>query len=267
MPTAKLADVTLNYALEGPADAPAIVFSSSLGAELGMWDAQAAALAPHFRVLRYDYRGHGGSSTPPAPYSLAALGGDVVGLLDHCGIARANYCGLSIGGLIGQWLALNAAERFDRFILCSTGAKLGTEESWNQRIEQVRAQGTAPSAASALERWFTRAFAEQHAEIVEAIRAQIERTRPEGYIGCIGALKDGDFRERLHEIRTPTLAIAGKSDRTTPPESLQFIAGRIPGAHYIELAGAHLCNVESAEGFNRALIHFLGEAQKQDRAP
>jgi 3-oxoadipate enol-lactonase len=261
MPTASLEGVQLHYRIDGPVDgridAPWLVLCNSLGTTLAMWDAQVTAFARHLRVLRYDRRGHGASSTPPGPYTAADLGDDVLALMNHLGLAQAAFCGLSIGGLTGQWLALHAPERFTRFVLCSTAARIGTEDGWRARVEQVRRLGMPEVARGTMQRWFTPGFVAREPSLVEALRAQVEHTPAEGYVGCIGALIEADFRERLGAIDRPLLAIAGQSDPVTPPADLHFIARRVPGARAVELPGAHLCNVESAAAFTDVVLDFL----------
>jgi 3-oxoadipate enol-lactonase len=257
MPIASLEGVQLHYRIDGPAGAPWLVLCNSLGTTLAMWDAQVTAFARHFRVLRYDRRGHGLSSIPPGSYTTADLGGDVLALMDHVGLEEAAFCGLSIGGFTGQWLALHAPERFTRFVLCSTAAKIGTEDGWKVRIEQVRGLGMTETAAGAIQRWFTPGFIAREPSLVEALRKQVESTSPEGYIGCIGALIEADFRASLGAIDRPLLVVAGLADPVTPPSDLHFIARQVPGARAVDLPGAHLCNVESAAAFTDAVLDFL----------
>lgn len=257
MPIAQLEGVQLHYRIDGPAGAPWLVLCNSLGCTLAMWDAQVPAFAEQLRVLRYDRRGHGQSSVPPGPYTVANFGRDVLALMEHLEIEQAAFCGLSLGGITGQWLALEAPERFTRFVLCCTGAKVGTEELWRARIEQVRAVGMARIAAEVIPRWFTPDFAAREPSLVEALRKQVEDTPLEGYIGCIGAAAGGDFRERVGAIDRPLLLVAGLEDRVTPPSDLLFIADRVPGARAFGVPGAHLCNVESAADFNELVLEFL----------
>lgn len=261
MPIAELDNVHLHYRVDGPDDAPWLLLCNALGTTLEMWDAQIPALAERFRVLRYDRRGHGRSSVPPGPYATADLGGDVLGLMDALGIARGAFCGLSIGGLTGQWLALHAPERFTHIALCCTATRFGDAQSWDERMEQIRTAGMGAIADAAVARWFTPDFAAQRPEIMATLHAQVAQTPPDGYIGCIGALRESDFGEDLRraDITVPLLTVAGRDDPGAPPSALRAIADCVPGACSVELPGAHLCNIESAERFNEEIARFLAE--------
>lgn len=257
MPVLKLDDVSINYRLDGPEDAPVLVLSNSLGTDLSMWEPQMTAFGGHFRVLRYDARGHGGSDAPQGPYGIDQLGRDVLGLMDGLEIEKANFCGLSMGGMTGLWLGIHAPERFHRLALCNTGAKIGTDELWNARIDTVRAKGMAAVADAVLERWYTPDFRERAPDIIDSTRQMLVATDPAGYCACCAAVRDMDQRAALVSIPVPTLVIAGTRDRATAPAEGHFIAERVPGARYVELDVAHLSNVEQAEAFNRALLDFL----------
>jgi len=222
MPTVKLADGELNYRLEGPVDAPVLVLSNSLGTDLHMWDAQVPAFSEHFRVLRYDTRGHGGSAVTPGPYSIEQLGQDVLGLVDSLGIDRFAFCGLSMGGLIGQWLGINAGERLTRLVICNTGAKIGTDEVWNERIDTVLEggeQAMRDMRDASIARWFTPTFAEQQPLQTSRITQMIASTSPEGYAANCAAVRDADYREQLGAIRVPTLIVCGSKDPESPHRS------------------------------------------------
>lgn len=259
MPIARLENVRLHYRIDGAAEAPWLVMCNSLGTTLQMWDSQIPFFSRHFRVLRYDSRGHGGSSVPAGLYTAADLGEDVADLMDYLDIRQAAFCGLSIGGITGQWLALNQPDRFTRMVLCSTGAKIGDKTTWQDRIDEVRGSGMAAVSANAAERWFTPAFAATGTSTVNQVLRQIETTSPEGYIGCIGALIDADFRDSVAAIRMPLLTVAGSEDPVTPPSALSFIAKRVSGARQAIVPGAHLCNIESPGIFNEAVLGFLKE--------
>ena len=208
MPHADLTDVRINYRVDGPADAPWLTLSNSLGCDLDLWDPQLPALAARFRVLRYDTRGHGVSSAPPPPYSMAKLGGDVIALLDLLGIERTHFCGISMGGLTGIWLALHAAPRLDRLALCSTAGAIGGAESWNARISAVHTSGIPSIAVALVERWFSREFLRNHPHDVARRRAGLERTSAEGYASGCAAIRDYDARPEIAAIRLPTLVIS-----------------------------------------------------------
>src|SRR5690242_8913415 len=171
MPFADLTDVRIHYSLTGPASAPVLVFSNSLGASFSMWNPQVGALSSRYRLLRYDTRGHGQSSAPPGPYSIELLANDVLHLLDALNLDRVNFCGLSMGGQTGMWLGLHAPQRFQKLILCNTGAKIGAPELWNARIDAVLARGMADVSAAVVGRWFTPDFAMQHADVIVSTKA------------------------------------------------------------------------------------------------
>ena len=257
MPFADLQDVQIHYDLTGPTTAPVLVFSNSLGANLSMWDAQLTDFSSNMRVLRYDTRGHGASSAPSGPYNFDQLGNDVIGLLDALRIDRVFFCGLSMGGMIGQWLGVHAPDRMNKLVLCSTGAKIGNAETWNARIDTVRRLGMKSISTAVIERWFTARFREQSPGLVEKTKQMIESTDVEGYAGCCGALRDSDLRASLSAIRTPTLVISGTHDPATPPADGHFLAHSISGARYVELDAAHLLKIEQRERFTAELRSFL----------
>jgi 3-oxoadipate enol-lactonase len=237
--------------------APWLLFCNSLGTDLHMWDAQATELAQHFRVLRYDARGHGQSTTPPPPYSLADLGRDALALLDALNIERAHFCGLSIGGLTGQWLGIHAGSRFDKMVFCATAAKIGTAEGWSARIAAVKANGLAALTTATAERWFTPTFNAEHADVAANILDTFVKVDPEGYNGCCAALVDTDLREQIQTITRPVLAISGDDDAVAPPSDLKYIADHVQTGRHVSLPGRHIVNLESAPAFNAALLGFL----------
>lgn len=257
MPFLVLDEVRLHYELSGPPDAPVLLFSNSLGTNLGMWEAQREALEKKFRILRYDKRGHGASSVPPAPYKIEQLGCDVLGLLDGLRLDRVNFCGLSIGGLTGMWLAIHAPQRLRKLVLCNTGARIGTVEMWNGRIESVRQGGTKSMAPAVVERFFSPGFRAGCPQAVRTAQNVLSEIASEGYMGCCAALRDADLRDRISGIQIPTLVIAGSKDNATPPSLGQWLRDHIPGAEYAELPAAHLSNIEAAAEFNAAISKFL----------
>lgn len=257
MPFADLSTHRLHYRIEGRTDAPWLTFCNSLGTDLHMWDAQIEALAPHFRILRYDRRGHGQSDTPPGLYEIADLGRDVLALWDALGIERSHFCGLSIGGLTGQWLGLNAAARLRRLAVCATAARIGSAESWAQRIEQVHEEGLTPLAEGTVQRWFTPDFVAAHPLVVDEIVGSFLETSREGYVGCCNAVAQADFRDTLQGIATPLLAIAGDDDPVCPPHDLEYIADRASDGRFAQVHGRHICNLESPRDFDSLLLDFL----------
>lgn len=222
-----------------------------------MWDPQIPELTKTFRVLRYDTRGHGKSSITPGPYSAEQLAKDVLALAASLKFDRFHFCGLSMGGMTGMWLAVNAPQRLNKLIICSAAAKFGIPEMWNARIDTVRKQGMRPIAAATIERWFTSTFRAQNPSVVADIHRIVESVNPEGYISNCAAVRDFDFREQLGRISAPTLVISGTHDPATTPADGHFLADHIPRAHYVELNAAHLCNIEDAGCFTREVGDFL----------
>ncbi|MGP3698849.1 3-oxoadipate enol-lactonase [Rhodobacter sp. NSM] len=262
MPDLHLPTHRLHYRIDGAATAgPWLVFCNSLGTELHMWDAQIADLERDFRILRYDRRGHGRSGTPTPPYSLADLGGDVIALMDALGIARAHFCGLSIGGLTAQWLAIHAADRLERVVVCATAARIGTPAGWNGRIADVKADGLQDLVPATAERWFTPAFRAARPDAVATNLASFAATSVDGYAGCCAALAGADLRDRLARIATPLLAISGEDDPVCPPADLEAIALAVQDGRHLALPGRHIVNLESADAFNAVLRDFLRAAE------
>lgn len=251
--------IDIHYEVSGRG--PWLVLSHSLCCDGSMWTPQLAALEPHFSVLRFDTRGHGGSDAPAGPYTFDQLCDDVLGLLDTLKIGRAHFCGLSMGGMIGQHLALKAPERIDRLVLADTTSRMPPEARplWAERIRVARTQGMAAHVQPTLERWFTAPYRAAHPEVMERIGALIRATPVAGYVGCAEAISRIDVTDRLKGIRAPTLVIVGDQDLGTPPAMSEAIAAAIPGARLEVIAGAsHLSNIEQAQAFNRLLLDFLG---------
>lgn len=236
---------------------PALILSNSLGTRLEMWDRQMPAFSGAFRVVRYDKRGHGESEVKPGPTSFARLTRDAVELLDHLGIARAHWCGLSMGGMSGMWAATHFRERLDRVVLCNTASAMPAVDIWNQRIAAVRQHGMAPLIPTIVDRWFTKRFQEADKAAVAEVVRMLETTPPEGYAACGAAIRDMDQREAIRSITNPVLVIAGTHDGSTPPEKGREIAESIAGAAYIELDAAHLSNIEQEKAFTEAVMNFL----------
>ncbi len=257
MPFAKLSDVRIHYCLVGPDRAPILVFSNSLGTDFRMWELQISSLESRFRILRYDTRGHGQSSVTPGPCSIAQLAQDVLGLLDFLKLDRVHFCGLSMGGQIGMSLAMNAPNRLDRLILCSTAAKIGTAEEWKARIETVSSGGVKAVAPTVISHWFTPAFQSKAPELIAPVLRMLETANADGYIVSCMAVRDFDARAEIVQIRTPTLVINGAQDPATTPADGRFLAQSIPGARYAELNAAHLCNIEDRDRFGQELTTFF----------
>jgi 3-oxoadipate enol-lactonase len=257
MPFAQDQGARIHYEIEGPEDGPVLLLSNSLGTDLGMWSPQMPSLAARYRVLRYDSRGHGRSEAPSGPYTIDMLGQDAVAVFDAAGVERVLFCGLSKGGMVGQWLGVNAPDRVGRLVLANTAAFIGAPEVWNQRIETVRAQGMAAIVPGVIDRWFTKPFQERAPDSVARIRDMLLATDPGGYTACCAAVRDMGQRQTIGAISVPTLVIAGRHDLATSPEQGRLIADTVPGARFLELDAAHLSNIQAEAAFTHALLDFL----------
>jgi len=250
----------LHYRSDGDPSRPCVVFSNSLGTDLSLWDAQAAALARDYHVLRYDTRGHGASPAGCCDGDaggIARLGHDVLALFDHLGIGRAAFCGISMGGLIGQWLAIHAPQRIERLVLANTAASIGNPDAWRSRAALVRADGMDAVADGAAARWFSPQFAAREpdavARLVQVLRAQDRH----GYAACCEALAGADLRGQVAAIAAPTLVIAGEYDPVTTVADAEWLAAQIGGAQATVLSASHISNIEAAGAFTASLRHFL----------
>jgi 3-oxoadipate enol-lactonase / 4-carboxymuconolactone decarboxylase len=258
LPFVTIDGVRMFYRLEGQADQPVLVFSHSIGTDHGMWAPQVADLLPHFQILRYDTRGHGASDVPSGEYSVELLARDVLGLTAAIGINKFAFCGLSLGGAIGQWLAIHESDRTTKLVLANTSPQFGSRSNWETRIRLVREGGMAAVVDLAMKRFFsseTTAGGEAHRG---SIRSVLLNTNPVGYLGCCAALRDVDTRQSLPQIQVPTLVIAGDRDLSTPWEGHgETLAHEIPNAQSIRLPAAHLSNLELPRSFSAALLEFL----------
>jgi 3-oxoadipate enol-lactonase len=254
--------VEVAYSVDGPADAPVVVLSNSLGATRAMWDPQVPALAERFRVIGYDTRGHGESPAPAGPYSVDDLVDEVVALLDRLGVARASFAGLSLGGMTGMRLAAREPERIDRLALLCTSAKTDPQP-FLDRAATVRAAGTAPLASTIAGRWLTPTYAAEHPDLVAGLEAMISGCDDQGYAACAEVVARIDLREDLRRISAPTLVISGAEDEALPPDHQRAIADGIPGAELLTVSpGAHLANLERTSEITAALLgHFEGAAR------
>lgn len=260
MPVVHLDGVAIHFDTFGDRRKPCLLLSNSLGTDRSMWDAQAAALASDYFVVRYDTRGHGRSASPLGPYSMTQLGGDVVALLDHLDIEQAHLCGLSMGGVTAQWLAVHAPRRVLKLVLANTAAKVGTREAWLARAAAVRGGGLADIADSAATRWFTPAWAAAHAAEAQAMAGTLRRQDSEGYAACCEALAIADLRASISAIAAPTLVIAGRHDPVTTLADGTALCDAIPGATLAILEASHLSNVEAPAAFTATLRNFLHPA-------
>jgi 3-oxoadipate enol-lactonase len=250
--------VRLHHEVAGRPDAPPLLLLNSLGSDLSMWDGQVGALSQRFRVIRCDTRGHGRSPVPRGPYTVDDLGADVLALLDALGIQRADVAGVSLGGLIGMWLASHAATRVGRLVLACTSAVFAPPQTWAERAALVRAEGTGAVADAVVARWFTAEFAAREPQRVAAARRMIAATPAEGYAGCCGALERADMRPFLGAIRAGTLVLSGAHDPVSTPERGAELAAGIPGAELTVLPdAAHLAPLEVPDAVTGALTRFL----------
>ncbi len=257
MPDIKADGCTIHVEAEGPDQAPVLMLSNSLGTNLHMWDQQVEQFTRHFRLVRYDRRGHGKSDVPKGPYSMDRLGRDVLAILDALGIARTNWCGLSMGGMVGQWLGAHAPNRIDKLILSNTSSYMPDNALWDARIKTAQEKGLAGLVDGTLERWFTKAFRERSPLAIEPIRQMFLATKVDGYVACVEAIRAMDHRPLLAKIAAPTLVIAGRHDPGTTLQAGEFIAQHVPGAKLAVLEAAHISNVEHPQAYTDAVLKFL----------
>lgn len=249
--------ISLHYERSGREGAQTLILSTSLGATLEMWDPQRKAFEQNFDLIRYDMRGHGQSTIAPGPYSIEMLANDVLALMESLDLSNVIFCGISIGGAIGQWLAINAPERFCGFVLSNTAAKIGTLEGWTERIAAVELGGVAAIADRSIQGWLTAQFREAHPEIAANLKQMLLSCNPAGYIAACAAVRDFDFRNALHAIRKPVCILAGTHDGSTTVADAVFLRDSIADASLIELQAAHISNVEASDAFNAAVLNFV----------
>ncbi|MEQ8442751.1 MAG: 3-oxoadipate enol-lactonase [Alphaproteobacteria bacterium] len=258
MPVADVNGVSINYVLDGPEDAPVLMFSNSLGTDHMMWDAEAAHFAGDFRVLRYDTRGHGSSSVTEPPYTVEMLAGDALGLLDELGIGKVHFCGLSLGGLTGQAIALARPSVLSSLTLANTAANIGPLSVWDARLKALDDGGIEGIADAVMDRWLTPDCRKNAPAVFDRLHAMMLRNDKTGYYGCCCAVRDADFRQRLSQIQAPTLVIGGTKDLATAPELSEELAAGIPGAELKLIDGApHISNAEFGDIFRSYLGDFL----------
>ena len=259
MDAVKLGNVTLHYRTQGPEEAPALVFSNSLGTDFRIWDPLVEHLPPGLRVVRYDKRGHGLSDLPAGEWGMAEHVADAAGLIDHLGLTDVVFCGLSVGGMIAQGLAAERPDLVRALILCDTGAKLGTPEMWEERIRTALGPGIATLADAVLERWFTPDFRATNPTF-PAYRNMLCRTPPGGYAGTCAAIRDTDLLDSTARLRLPCLAVCGDQDGSTPPDLVRETAALIPNSRF-ELIGraGHIPCVEQPGQLAGLIGGFLTE--------
>jgi 3-oxoadipate enol-lactonase len=247
----------LNVSVEGQDGGPTLMLSNSLGCTLQMWEPQMKALTQLFRVIRYDRRGHGKSGVPAGPYSMERFGRDVLAILDDLNIAKVHWCGLSMGGMVGQWLGANAPERISKIILANTACYYADPTNWNNRIKAVKEGGLKAVADTVIASWLSADFREREPQITANLKAMLIASPVAGYLACCEALSTLDQRELLPRIKSPTLVIAGRHDTATPIAAGELIRGKIPGASLTILDAAHISNVEQPHAFTDAVVGFL----------
>ena len=243
--------------VEGREDAPALMLSNSLGTNLHMWDEQAGEWAKYFRVIRYDRRGHGKSGVPDGPYSMERFGRDVLAILDALEIEKTNWCGLSMGGMVGQWLGANAPDRVEKLVLSNTNFHYADKAPWADRIKFVQQKGLTELVGPNMERWFTKDFRARAPQTIARMKEMFVATDPVGYIACCEAIRDMDFTESNSRITAPTLVIVGKQDPATPPAAGEAIAKQVKGAEVAALDAAHISNMEKPKLYTETVLEFL----------
>jgi 3-oxoadipate enol-lactonase len=257
MPAIDSNGCAIDAELVGPAEAPVLMLSNSLGTTREMWDPQMSAFTEKYRVLRYDRRGHGRSAAPKGPYSMEMLGRDALAVLDGLGVKKAHWLGLSMGGMEGMWLGANAADRFDKIILSNCTAHYADRKPWDDRIKLVREKGLAAIVPGNMERWFTKEFRERAPDTIQRMTAAFLTTPLEGYVGCCEAVASMDHRALLQKIKAPTLVIAGRFDPATTVEAGEYLKSNIPGAKLAIVDAAHIANVEAPEAYTKTVLDFL----------
>ncbi len=260
MPLASVNGTDINYRWDGEENLPVLILSNSLTTNLNLWDDQVASFAKHFRVLRYDNRGHGGSSSPPGEYSIDDIGNDILSLMNYLQIERANLCGISLGGMVGMWLGIHAGERMHNLAICNTSSDLSPPDLWQDRIDKVKREGMDSIIHGALERFLSKKFHETDSPKIDLIKSMVRSCEVSGYIGCCAAVRDMNLTSQLAKIGNPVLIVAGELDLSTPVAHSQVINQEITGSRMIIIdAVAHLSNVEKPEEFNQAVLSFLLE--------
>jgi len=257
MPVIDAGGCPIHVEVEGPERAPVLMLSNSLGTNLHMWDDQAPTWAKAFRLVRYDRRGHGKSGVPKGAYTMEQLGRDAVAVMDALGLAKVNWCGLSMGGMVGQWLGANAAGRINRLILSNTHSFYPDKAMWDDRIRMAQEKGVPGMVDATMERWFTKEFRERAPERIAVMREMFLKTQLEGFIGCCEAVRNMDMRDTHARITAPTLVIVGTKDPSTPPEAGKEIQSRVKGAKLAELDAAHISNFEQPQGYVDTVVGFL----------
>jgi len=248
----------ISYTVDGPIERPTLLCINSIGTTRDLWQPQVPALVGTYRVIRYDARGHGSSTVPAGNYTIEQLGKDALAILDAEDVKQAHVCGISLGGITAMWLGVHAPERVSSLVLANTAARIGSVQSWTDRIALVQERGMRGVAEMATARWFSPGYRQGHDEVVTRFKTMVETCPAAGYLGCCAALRDEDLRETISSIGCPVLVVAGSTDEATPLEGMRFVHERIKGSKMLTLDAAHLSNVEQADAFTSALMGFLG---------
>jgi 3-oxoadipate enol-lactonase len=252
-----IAGETFNVLIEGDENKEGLMLSNPMGTNLHFWDPQIPVLAEHFRVVRYDSRGHGGSVANQGPYSVEGLGRDALAIMDALGIEKIHWLGLSMGSVVGLWLLVHARERIGRAVLASAAAQIPGPDLWNSRIQSARNTGMNGVAMAAAERWFTKTFRDANTEKVEAVMEMVRATPLHGYLAALAAIRDMDMREAIRSVTNKVLVIAGRHDPSTPPGMGALVASSIEGAKFVTLEASHMSNIEDEANFTKAAVDFL----------
>jgi 3-oxoadipate enol-lactonase len=262
-----IAGEAFNVLIEGAENKEGLMLSNPMGTNLHLWDPQIPALAEHFRVVRYDSRGHGASVANQGPYSVEDLGRDALAIMDALGIERVHWLGLSMGSVVGLWLLVHARERIGRAVLASTAAQIPGPDLWNNRIQSARDTGMNGVAMASSERWFTKTFRDAKPEKVEAVMEMVRATPLHGYLAALAAIRDMDMREAIRSISNKVLVIAGRHDPSTPPGMGALVASSIEGAKFVTLEASHMSNIEDEANFTTAAVDFLAAPETTAAGP
>lgn len=258
MPTAQSNGCPINYEIEGPQDAPVLILSNSIATNLHMWDDQAPIFSKQFRLIRYDRRGHGKSGAPKGPYTIEMLSRDALAVADAAGAKKFNWCGLSLGGMVGQWLGTNAPERLNKLVISNTNFFYAEKQPWDDRIKLVTEKGMSALADPMMERWFTPETRARAPEKVARVRAMLTATPVDGFVGCCYAIRAMDFRESNKNISVPTLVMVGAKDIATLPAYGEAMVAQIKGSKLATIPdAAHISNVEQPKIYADTVIRFL----------
>jgi 3-oxoadipate enol-lactonase len=258
MPVAHVNGADINYMWDGDDRLPILILSNSLTTNLHLWDAQVVKFSQFFRILRYDNRGHGGSSSPEGEYSIDDIGNDIVSLMDYLGVRQASLCGISLGGMVGMWLGIHAGERVHKLVLCNTSSDLSPPDPWQIRIAQVKAEGMASIVDAGLERFLSESYRKSDPRNIDLLKSMMTSCEVLGYSGCCAAVRDMSLTSQLGQIKNPTLIVAGELDPSTPVSHSELIKQKINGSGLYIIDGvAHLSNIEKPEEFNNIVLDFL----------